>query len=105
MEIEEVKPEDRVEGFVRKFDVADWRDPELNLYLTLTRATDAAPPEEEKPPWIDPYDDPYPLYRKVPKGTPPSPTIIKLQHQVSLFFSPGHGLPDFTKGLKLAPGV
>lgn len=82
MEIEEVKPEDRVEGFVRKFDVADWRDPELNLYLTLTRATDAAPPEEEKPPWIDPYDDPYPLYRKVPKGTPPSPTIIKLQHQV-----------------------
>lgn len=87
MQIEEVKPEERVEGFVRTFDVGDWRDPELNLYLTLTRATDAAPPEDEKPPWVDPYDDPFPLYRKVPQGPPPSPTIIKLQHQVRLFSS------------------
>ena len=30
MQIEEVKPEQRVEGFVRKFDVADFRDIELN---------------------------------------------------------------------------
>ncbi|KAG0623341.1 hypothetical protein M758_3G166700 [Ceratodon purpureus] len=82
MQIEEVNPEQRVEGFVRTFDPADWRDPDLNLYLTLTRATDAAPPEQEKPPWINPYDDPYPLYRKVPKERPKTPPPIKLQHQV-----------------------
>ena len=86
MQIEEVNPEQRVEGFVRTFDPADWRDPELNLYLTLTRATDAAPPEKEKPPWINPYDDPYPLYRKVPKERPKTPPPIKLQHQVSVLF-------------------
>ena len=40
MQIEKVDPDKRVEGFVRKFDVPDWRDTELNLYLTLTRATD-----------------------------------------------------------------
>lgn len=96
MQIEEVKPEQRVEGFVRKFDVADFRDielnpgaappvlppRELNLYLTLTRATDAAAPEEAKPPYINPYDDPFELYRKVPSERPETPPVIKLSHQV-----------------------
>nr|XP_024387865.1 uncharacterized protein LOC112288179 isoform X2 [Physcomitrium patens] len=82
MQIEEVMPEQRVEGFVRKFDVRDWRDPELNLYLTLTRATDGEPPEKEKKPWKDPYDDPFPLYRKEPVIRPATPPIINVQHQV-----------------------
>jgi hypothetical protein len=82
MQIEEVAPAKRIEGFARPFDAADWRNPELNLYLTLTRATDAAPPEKEKPPWINPYDDPFELYRKVPQERPPTPLPIKLSHQV-----------------------
>lgn len=95
MQIEVVEPDARVEGFVRKFDVADFRDIELtpgaakpplppwelNLYLTLTRATDAAPPPKELTPWINPYDDPFELYRKVPKERPVTPPPIKLQHQ------------------------
>lgn len=80
MQIEKVEPENRIEGFVRKFDAPDWRDPELNLYLTLTRATDPAPPEKPRPPYVDPYDDPYPLFRKVPRKPDPSPPIVKLQH-------------------------
>ena len=53
------------------------------MYLTLTRATDAAPPEEAKPSYINPYDDPFELYRKVPKERPETPPVIKLSHQVS----------------------
>ena len=81
MQIEKVVPEERVEGFVRKFDVPDWRDTELNLYLTLTRATDSAPPEKPRPTYVDPYDDPFPLYRKVPKLPGPEPPVVKVPHQ------------------------
>lgn len=81
MQIEKVDPDKRVEGFVRKFDVPDWRDTELNLYLTLTRATDLAPPEKPRPTYVDPYDDPFPLYRKVPNPPGPEPPVVKFSHQ------------------------
>jgi hypothetical protein len=82
MQIHEVDPNARIEGFVRRFDLPNWRDVETNLYLTLSRATDLAPPEPKRPPYVDPYDDPYPLYRKVPGNPNSPPPIITTPHVI-----------------------